>query len=268
MDSFIEIVSLKEIISSNRVEFEKSGVITKNKEFDLNFIDRSKIYPIDVEEGLNELITKFKITAKEHHHNLMCMGLDVGGYMDREVDIALDDLKDSVDADDWYKIVKGFLNVWEFLFLFSSAESTFKEVVGDYGYNTSDLVGKILKTEKNLVDVMSDNQNMNKKFMLTLWELFCNIRNVYSHTHGVISIENKQSLIKKASSFKLQFESAFHEDLLLSSIVIKTQDIFQFEKLSINKFFLIPDEELNIFRNFLSEFMTSLDELSVGKSSL
>lgn len=268
MDSFIEIVSLKEIIFSNNINLEKSGAITKSLESDLSFIDRSKLYSEDVELGLNELISKIKTTAKEHHHILKCRGLDFGGYMDREIDISLDDLKDSVDSENWYETVKGFLNVWEFIFLFSIAESTLKEIVGDYNYNTSDLISKVLKTEKKLTNIMSSNHNINKKFMLTLWDLLCSIRNIYSHTHGVISTKNKEILIRKANCFKPQFESAFHENLLLRSIIIKTEDIFNFEQISINKFYLIPDEELNIFRNFLSEFMTSLDDLSGAKLSL
>ncbi|EGR0791459.1 hypothetical protein EW129_23960, partial [Vibrio vulnificus] len=91
--------------------------------------------------------------------------------------------------------------------------------------------------------------------------LYTSLRNVYSHTHGVISIENKQSLIVKGSAFKNEFEKAFHQDIMLSTLMVDTQDIFDFENLSINKFYLIPDHELNIFRNFVSELMLVLDRL-------
>jgi len=261
MNSFIEIVKLEEIILNHKQDFIQTGVLSYDERFDIAYLDRSKVYFYDVEQGLGELIVKFKKTAKEQHHMLNCMGVDVGDYMDREIDISLSELKESIDAEDWYKVVKGFLNVWEFLFLFSITESTLKMIIGDYEYNTSDLIGKILKTKKALEGKMREKHNMNKKFMLKLWGLYTSLRNVYSHTHGVISIDNKNSLISKGNEFKNEFENAFHQDIILSSIIVDTEDIFNFENLSIDKFFLIPEHELNIFRNFVSELMTELDRL-------
>lgn len=261
MDSFIEIVKLEEIILTHKQEFIQTGVLSYDERSDIAYLDRSKIYFYDVEQGLEELIVKFKNTAKEQHHMLYCMGVNVGDYMDREIDVSLSELKESIDSEDWYKVVKGFLNVWEFLFLFSITESTLKMIIGDYEYNTSDLIGKILKTNKKLEEKMREKHNMNKKFMLKLWDLYTSLRNVYSHTHGVISIDNKRSLILKGNEFKNEFEKAFHQEIILSSVIVNTEDIFNFDKLSIDKFFLIPDHELNIFRNFVSELMTELDRL-------
>lgn len=239
MDSFIEIVSLEGIIKENFDELERIGAIHKINKKNTISINREKIYPLDVEQGLNELILKFKRAAKEHRHIFMCMGVDFGDYMDRDIDINLDELKNSTHSSDWYQIVKGFLNVWEFLFIFSNAESTFKSIISDNNYNTSDLIGKILKQNKLLANEMNNKHNMNKKFMLTLWDLFCYIRNIYSHTHGVISTENRQTLIKKSSAFKIEFESAFHKDMVLSSLIIKTDEIFQYHNTPTEKFYLI-----------------------------
>lgn len=267
MDSFIEIVKLEEIITNNHQELLRTGALSYDEHFDITYLDRSKAYNYDVEQGLKELVEKFRVTAKEHHHILSCMGVDVGGYMDREIDISLDELKKSIDADDWYKVVKGFLNVWEFLFLFSITESTLKTIVGDYKYNTTDLISKIIKSNNKVESEMHERHNMNKSFMLSLWALYTSLRNVYSHTHGVISMDNKQSLIAKGSAFKNEFEKAFHKDLMLSSLVVDTQDIFKFENLTVEKFYLIQDHELNIFRNFVSELMLVLDRLN-GESGL
>lgn len=74
-----------------------------------------------------------------------------------------------------------------------------------------------------------------------------------------ISIDNKKSLILKGNEFKSEFEKAFHQEIILSSTIVDTENVFNFENLSIDKFFLIPDHELNIFRNFVSELMTKLD---------
>lgn len=261
MDSFIEIVKLEEIILNHKPELIQTGVLSYDERFDITCLDRSKIYCYDVEQGLKELIAKFKATAKEQHSMLYCMGVDVGDYMDREIDISLSELKESIDAEDWHKVVKGFLNVWEFLFLFSITESTLKMIIGDYEYNTSDLIGKIIKIKKALEGKMHEKHNINKKFMLKLWDLYTSLRNIYSHTHGVISIENKKSLILKGNKFKNEFQNAFHQNIIFSSLIDDTKDIFNFESLSIEKFFLIPDHELNIFRNFVSELMTELDRL-------
>lgn len=263
MDSFIEVVKLEEILIKNRQDLIQAGELSYDELNDITYLDRAKVYNYDVEECLKELVSNFRRTAKQHHNMLYCMGVNAGGYMDREIDISLSELKNSIDADDWYKVVKGFLNVWEFLFLFSITESTLKTIVGDVKYNTSDLIGKVLKSNVSLVSEMSNEHNMNKKFMLKLWDLYTSLRNVYSHTHGVISIENKQSLIVKGSEFKNEFEKAFHRDIMLSSLVVDTKDIFDFENLSISKFYLIPDSELNIFRNFVSELMSALDDIEL-----
>ncbi len=260
MDSFIEMVKLEEVIQNHKQELLQTGVLSYDERYDVTYLDRSKAYSYDVEQGLKELIEKFKATAKEHHHMLYCMGVNIGGYMDREIDISLSELKDSIDADDWHKVVKGFLNVWEFLFLFSITESTLKTMIGDYEYNTSDLIGKILKINKSLEVCMYRKHNINKKFMLKLWELYTSLRNIYSHTHGVISIKNKESLMLKGNELKKEFEKAFHQDTLLSSLTVDTEEVFNFESLSVDKFYLIPDHELNIFRNFVSELMTELDQ--------
>lgn len=265
MDSFINIVKLDEIIKSKEKDLEEAGELVRDADFNIIYLDHEKIYSYDVEQGLNELIANFKIQASHHHYILECMGIDAGNYMDRDVEVILDELKTSVDAESWYKIVKGFLNVWEFLFLFSCAESTLKSIVGDCNYNTSDLVGKMLKSFKGISYFMEENHKMNKKFMLSLWDLYCFIRNVYSHTHGVLSIPNKQELIKKSSKFKIEFENAFHKDILLSSIVVETNKIFRFDAAKLGKFYLISDNELNIFRNFISEFMAALEKFSIEK---
>lgn len=64
----------------------------------------------------------------------------------------------------------------------------------------------------------------------------------------------------KGNELKKEFEKAFHQDTLLSSLTVDTEEVFNFESLSIDKFYLIPDHELNIFRNFVSELMTELDQ--------
>lgn len=262
MDSYIEQVKLLDIIEQHKAELYSSGALKYHPELSITTIDKPSIYAIDVEVGLRELISKFKRTFYEHEHLLSCSGIDIGNYMNRDVHISLDSLKASVQTENWYTLIKGFLNVWEFIFLFSIAESTFKSVVNLENVNTSDLVGKILKSNKKMINIMTSKHNMNRKFMLSLWTLYCKLRNIYSHTHGVISQENRKELIKVASPFKCNFEEAYHKnDLLLPLVTIKTDKIFEFYKIETNKFYLISDEELNIFRNFLSEFTSSLDEL-------
>jgi hypothetical protein len=262
MDSYIEHVKLLDIIEQHSDELYNSGALKDYPELSVTTIDRPSIYAIDVETGLRELISKFKITFYEHAHLLSCSGIDIGNYMNRDVDISLESLRTSVQTENWYTLIKGFLNVWEFIFLFSIAESTFKSVVNVENTNTSDLIGKILKSNKEMINVMTSKHNMNRQFMLSLWTLYCKLRNVYSHTHGVISQENRIDLIKAASPFKCNFEKTYHKnDVLLPLVTIKTDKIFEFYKIETNKFYLISDEELNIFRNFLSEFTSSLDEL-------
>lgn len=267
MNSFIELTKLNHASQETIEDFRSRGIIHKHEHFDISFANREKIYAEDAKEGLQEIISSFKSKFREIEHVLMCQGVGIGGYMNREIDVNLDDLQNSVESDSWYEITKGFLNVWEFIFLFSIAESALKEVVGNNEYVTNDLISKILKTHQPLESIMFEEHKMSKPFMISLWDLFCRLRNVYSHTHGVISEENRKALIEKSTTFKTEFESAYHEDLILSSIVIETEELFKHSTITTDKFYLIPDNELNIFRNFLSEFMSALDELLSDSNS-
>ncbi len=263
MDNFIEIISLEKIIIENREELEANGGISivdgERK------IDRDKVYSVDVEIALNELIERFKQQAVEINNTLTCMGVNSNGYMERTVNVDLSILKNSVGTNNWHHIVKGFLNVWEFLFLFSIAESALKTSLDNFNANTSDLIAIVTKKKANatVISNMKEKHNIDRRFMLDIWSLYDDLRNIYSHTHGVLSDDNKEKFKEYISKFKSSFDKAFHskdspEMLILDTLMVGSSEIFKDEFLVVDNFYLIGDQELNIFRNVITEFMTEL----------
>ncbi|HFX4577194.1 TPA: hypothetical protein ACIEN8_005142, partial [Escherichia coli] len=63
--------------------------------------------------------------------------------------------------------------------------------------------------------------------------------------------------------FRRSYRKSFKEinsvsDLIFSDLVNEADELFESSTLINGKFYLIPDNELNIFRNFTSKFMTLL----------
>ncbi len=122
------------------------------------------------------------------------MGINTGSYFDKNVKINLKELSDSLVIQDWFSIVKGFLNVWEFMFLFSIVESALKEVIGKDFTFTSKMIEDLDKKYPNVLNLMNDVHNVTHCLSKDSWALYTTLRNIYSHTHGIISFKNKKGL--------------------------------------------------------------------------
>ncbi|ELG4788225.1 hypothetical protein [Vibrio harveyi] len=265
MKSFIELNEKAGIIATQRQELIEKGILTIDDSFgeSIQYLDSERLYSIAIESFLEELIEQFKQTSDKINSSLTCMGIGAGNYYDKNVDIDLESLANSLVVQDWYEIVKGFLNVWEFMFLFSLLESTLKELLGDNV--TSDLINKLDDNYPDVLMKMHDNHNLSSTLSKDIWTLYTTLRNIYSHTHGVISERNKKRVSREVKAFRRSYNNSFHSpsnpsEFILSSLMSDSGDLFNGSRFVVSKFYLIEDKELNVFRNFSSKLLHILSK--------
>ncbi|ACX87533.1 hypothetical protein H0255_03595 [Pectobacterium versatile] len=272
MNSFIESFEFDRIIHENKESVIKNGKLSE-EEFSgkkNTTVDHDHIFNLAVKSFLQEIVEHNANQANEIKENYRDMGINVGDYFKKNVNINLDELLKSLPTNNWYLVVKGFLNVWEFMFLFSAIESNLKEILKSHGIQeniyTTQLIEKISDKYPNILSLMSNVHHFSKEISFDVWGIFTEIRNIYAHTHGMLNDENIHKFNKRIKRFRQSYHSSFKEiksssDFILSSYVDDADELFDKETLISGRFYLIPDKELNIFRNFSSKFMTLLSHL-------
>jgi hypothetical protein len=262
--NFIEIVQHNGLIKDHKEELLACGALIPAEigEQPTWIKNDEKFYSVDIKICLQELLDDFRARAVNMHRQLLCSGVQIDGYLQRTVDVDLDKLLSSAGTNDWYEVVKGFLNVWEFLFIFSITESALKEAVNDKNVPTTQLVSCLLKKHPQLEKILLQNHELDGDFCRALWTIYVEIRNLYSHTHGAVSPKDKNRIEERAAKFRDAYQAAFHEkDPILSPIMPKPCVLFPPQKIQPGKFFFMSDPELNIFRNFISEFCHELSQV-------
>lgn len=269
LTNFIEIVQKHGMLENLHEELLEEKIITPSEvRPEIYTIDHDKLYSKDIKSFISEIIESFKNQAATINNTLICRGVNTGGYLERNVEINLDEIAKTADTDNWYEIVKGFLNVWEFMFLFSITESTLKNISPNKKAYTTELIKQLNDLHPEINKTMTQDHKITFELSDSIWRLFTSIRNIYSHTHGMIAPENKKKLFEQSAVFKSNFKAAFHDpddssSMILSSIMINTDQLFDEQNVRLGKFFFISDQELNIFRNFVSEYINTASKLKL-----
>jgi len=266
MESFIELHK-NSIIDIKHDEFLKRKIISENKNKNISdwiINDEKKFYEeiksFDIEQGLNEIFEQ-QISKRFDDINsfIMPFGTKLNDDLNKEISINFNEIKETTNAQNWYQIITGFLNIWEFLFLFSTTEHTLKTLLS---YQRSDdLFLKLLETYPVL--------NFQEKGFISndgykvLWQLYNEVRNLYSHTHGILVRKLKDKINSKTHELKVFFNDDVH---IMDSSFLNEEKVFNNKNLIENKFYLLNNEELNLFRNFVIVTMESLDEFITNKS--
>lgn len=260
MESFIELHK-NSIIDIKHNEFLKRKIVSENKNKDISdwiINDEKKFYEeiksFDIEQGLNEIFEQ-QISKRFDDLNsfIMPFGTKLNDDLNKEISINFNEIKETTNAKNWYQVITGFLNIWEFLFLFSTTEHTLKTLLS---YQRSDdLFLKLLESYPAL--------NFKEKGFISndgykvLWQLYNEVRNLYSHTHGILVRKLKDKINSKTHELKVFFNDDMH---IMDSSFLSEEKVFNNNNLIENKFYLLNDEELNLFRNFVIVTMESLDE--------
>lgn len=269
MKSYIQRFEYDVFLEENKEFLIKEGKLIE-KDFlgkVVTVVNDEDVFNLAVKSFLEEIIQNNVLRAGEIKNHYSVMGVNVGEYFQKNVNVNLNELLKSLPTDNWYLVVTGFLNVWEFMFLFSTIESNLKEILNSRGVQgrlyTNELIQKIGDEYPDVLESMREVHHFSKDVSLDIWILYTEIRNIYAHTHGILNDKNIRDLKKKIKYFRRSYRMSFKEinsvsDLIFSDLVNEADELFESSTLISGKFYLIPDNELNIFRNFTSKFMTLL----------
>lgn len=269
MKSYIQRFEYDVFLEENKEFLIKEGKLIEKDFFGkvVTVVNEEDVFNLAVKSFLEEIIQNNVLRAGEIKNHYSVMGVNVGEYFQKNVNVNLDELLKSLPTDNWYLVVTGFLNVWEFMFLFSTIESNLKEILNSRGVQgrlyTNELIQKIGDEYPDVLESMREVHHFSKDVSLDIWILYTEIRNIYAHTHGILNDKNIRDLKKKIKYFRRSYRKSFKEinsvsDLIFSDLVNEADELFESSTLINGKFYLIPDNELNIFRNFTSQFMTLL----------
>ena len=269
MKSYIQRFEYDVFLEENKEFLIKEGKLIEKDFFGkvVTVVNEEDVFNLAVKSFLEEIIQNNVLRAGEIKNHYSVMGVNVGEYFQKNVNVNLDELLKSLPTDNWYLVVTGFLNVWEFMFLFSTIESNLKEILDSRGVQgrlyTNELIQKIGDEYPDVLESMREVHHFSKDVSLDIWILYTEIRNIYAHTHGILNDKNIRDLKKKIKYFRRSYRKSFKEinsvsDLIFSDLVNEADELFESSTLINGKFYLIPDNELNIFRTFTSKFMTLL----------
>lgn len=254
------------LIVVNRAELLKRGAIKEVGESDSQVqLDFEKLCAFDIELFLEEILGELEGKARHHNQMLTCMGVSTNAYLERNVQVDVGLISKSAGASNWFEIVKGFLNVWEFLFLYSITESTLKSVLARGDPPAFTLIDDLNERYPGISDNLEMKHGISRLLSSEIWKIFTSIRNVYAHAHGMLSKKDWGKLQKKATSFRDAYSRSFFDrqdpsSLILETIMPRAADLFSKSRMHVDKFFFLTDEELNIFRNFAAEYVFLLSE--------
>ncbi|MFM0323889.1 hypothetical protein [Caballeronia glebae] len=212
------------------------------------------------------------IIAKLHHMpetlKTLAMGmmLDPGDSFARNIKIDGPRLLQTTGVENWRAATNGFLNIWEFLFLYSQVEGTLKAILRAPDDGADGLVNAAFKRDADLADRLSKRDHVDRNYCARLWKLFTAVRHLCAHAHGLLTLRTIGDLKELAVPFRKSvdtyFERMSQEDLLTAHVMrIDPQDLFREERLVEGKFYLLDNLELNVFRHFVCCFMPELQSL-------
>ena len=227
--------------------------------------DENKI-ALDIEDFLQELIEReIKVQDKKHKSYLISMGFEVEDE-EKLVDINLPDILSLTNKKNWYEVIKGLLNSWEFLCLYTSTETMLKEILGAKGkVNEEDLVHKVFEKFPTLEEKLKEKSDYySRDFCEDIWKFYSRLRDIYAHSFGFITPVAKSNILGGLREKFIESWKKLKEEDTLVYILIKEYIDKSFHKSSINdgKFFFLSDYELNIFRNFIIHLSESLEEIA------
>lgn len=255
------------ILETKHEELLKRKIISKNTDSLTNeFIpyiinDEEALLSLDLEELIPKVIQHaIYDNYKKINQNLQSVGSQLNESLNKDISININELLKQTNTKNWYSLIKGFLNIWEFLFLYSSTENTLKQILNIQGKtNTEKLLSNLYQKYPNLEQSLVDNGYLTSKVNLNIWKLYTNLRDIYSHTHGILTLQAKGDLSSKAHNLRKSLDNIH----FMNSSFLDIDNLFKTNSLKENKFYLLQDIELNLFRNFIIVLMENLDDLEI-----
>ncbi|RQM47138.1 hypothetical protein EHZ19_15910 [Paraburkholderia bannensis] len=219
-----------------------------------------------IDAAVSEIIANLHSMPETLKALSMGMMLDPGGSFEKNIKIDGPRLLQSTGAKNWRSATNGFLNIWEFLFLYSQVESTLKTILRAPDEGADGLVNLAFKRDAGLADRLSRRDYIDRNYCARLWKLFTAVRNLCAHAHGLLTQRTigqiKDLAVPFRESVDKYFERVGQKNLLTATVMrVDPQDLFREERLLEGKFYLLDDLELNVFRHFVCCFMPELQLL-------
>ncbi|MGR5062045.1 hypothetical protein [Photobacterium sp. DNB22_13_2] len=250
-DKSLMLSELDNELKAKKIIYEdsKSGSIIIPKEAELK--------SIHIEDVIEQIIENvFSNRGDFLQHCAHGMGLHITGNVQKEVEIDRQLLLDATTSRNWYELLKGLLNVWEFIFLYGAVESALKDVLGKSGQvREENLVNEIYQKYEALSDVVGFEQDDIEK----VWIFYTELRNIYVHNHGHINGRIKSNIGGKLEDMKKAIYSMHKEEIM----IIDLEAIMKKHLVKNSKFYFMRDTELNVFRNTVIHFIESVENVFI-----
>lgn len=234
-------------------------------------VSDSRVHPrrhpsAGIDFAVSTIITKLHRVPDTLKALVMGMMLDPGDSFARNIKIDGPRLLQTTGVANWQEAINGFLNIWEFLFLYSQVESTLKAILRAPDKGADGLVNAAFKRDANLADRLSRRDYVDRNYCSRLWKLFTEVRHLCAHAHGLLTQKTIGDLKEHAAPFREAVDTYFERiskgDLLTAHFMrIDPQDLFREGRLVEGKFYLLDNLELNVFRHFVCCFMPELQSL-------
>ncbi|HDX5026246.1 TPA: hypothetical protein ROI03_004977, partial [Escherichia coli] len=172
MKSYIQRFEYDVFLEENKEFLIKEGKLIEKDFFGkvVTVVNEEDVFNLAVKSFLEEIIQNNVLRAGEIKNHYSVMGVNVGEYFQKNVNVNLDELLKSLPTDNWYLVVTGFLNVWEFMFLFSTIESNLKEILNSRGVQgrlyTNELIQKIGDEYPDVLESMREVHHFSKDVSL------------------------------------------------------------------------------------------------------
>nr|WP_323169869.1 hypothetical protein [Pseudomonas bubulae] len=209
------------------------------------------LHSLDIINMLKLIVKDFAATNAKHQDILLFQGLSIEGYYDEDVKVDLNEILESTTEKSWNKLIRGLVNVFEFMYLFSVTEDHLKEVVELT--STTTVVSKALKNKPGLIKHLEEEFKLPRDFMIKLWKFYIEIRNLYAHSFGYINEKDKSSITIKKAAFVEAYENLPFEWHLIDNDLVDT--FFDEDKLIVGKMYVMSVSEICVFRNFVRIFI-------------
>ncbi len=231
-----------------RIDNESGKIIVSKPE---------ELKSIHIEDVIDQIVEGFFNKRQETIElYLRAMHLKPENSIKKEILIERDVLLGSTTSKNWFDLIKGLLNVWEFIFLYGAVESAFKNVLSINGQvREENLVGEIFAK----IDNLQDHTSIQKDDLITIWSFYTELRNVYVHNHGYINERVKANLGGKLEAFKNAILNIHQESIL----ILDLENLLKKNLVQKSKFYFMRDDELNVFRNAIIHLIESIEQCQV-----
>ena len=164
----------------------------------------------------------------------------------------------------WSESLKGFLNIWEFIFIFCLFEGAARNLVSRKTLMRK-VVPSIFEKYPDQVRMLDLEFCFTEDVYFRSWNVFVSLRNIYSHSHGVMDAKSRSDLVKRITEFRSAYENSFNESQSENSLILEamspgSDDLFDEDKIQNGKVYFIEDKELNIFKSLFTKLLWAVSQ--------